>query len=49
MAQAVATEEKKGHEAHTKEADSQEGLRGDVLRPINVTFLGAGSGFCPRL
>src|SRR4051794_31145312 len=38
-----------GHEAHTKPADSQQGLRGKFTRPINVTFLGAGSGFCPTL
>jgi alpha-galactosidase len=38
-----------GHAAHTKAADSQEGLRGSMQRPINITFLGAGSGFCPTL
>src|SRR5437868_961330 len=38
-----------GHAAHTKAADSQQGLRGKFNRPINVTFLGAGSGFCPTL
>ncbi len=38
-----------GHAAHTRAADSQEGLRGKIHRPINVTFLGAGSGFCPTL
>jgi alpha-galactosidase len=38
-----------GHAAHTKAADSQEGLAGKVTRPIHVTFLGAGSGFCPTL
>ncbi|MFN4241703.1 MAG: alpha-glucosidase/alpha-galactosidase [Tepidisphaerales bacterium] len=38
-----------GHAAHTKPADSQEGLRGKFLRPINITFFGAGSGFCPTL
>jgi alpha-galactosidase len=38
-----------GHAAHTKAADSQEGLRGKIGRPIHVTFLGAGSGFCPTL
>lgn len=38
-----------GHAAHTKAADSAEGLRGRITRPINVTFLGAGSGFCPNL
>jgi alpha-galactosidase len=38
-----------GHDAHTKAADSQEGLPGKVLRPMNLTFLGAGSGFCPKL
>ncbi|MGC4033809.1 MAG: hypothetical protein QM754_19170 [Tepidisphaeraceae bacterium] len=42
-------EAKSGHAAHTKAADSQEGLRGKIDRPINVTFLGAGSGFCPTL
>ena len=55
---AVATKEKSktkvdaskvGHAAHTKAADSQEGLKGKITRPINVTFLGAGSGFCPTL
>src|SRR5437762_10869282 len=40
---------KKGHAAHTKVADSQQGLRGAIHRPINITFLGAGSGFCPNL
>ncbi len=39
----------KGHAAHSKAADSQEGLKGRITRPINVTFLGAGSGFCPTL
>src|SRR5436190_5179110 len=38
-----------GHEAHTRPADSQQGLRGKFTRPVNVTFLGAGSGFCPNL
>lgn len=45
----VKVEEKVGHAAHTKAADSQEGLKGKINRPINVTFLGAGSGFCPTL
>ncbi len=49
MAAAVVTEEKQGHAAHTKAADSQEGLKGKITRPINITFLGAGSGFCPTL
>ncbi len=47
--QKAVDEAKKGHDAHTKAADSQEGLRGKLLRPINITFLGAGSGFCPKL
>jgi alpha-galactosidase len=38
-----------GHAAHTKAADSQQGLRGKFTRPIHLTFLGAGSGFCPNL
>src|SRR5690606_4967071 len=42
-------ESKIGHAAHTKAADSQEGLRGEITRPVNITFLGAGSGFCPTL
>ncbi len=42
-------ESKAGHAAHTKVADSQEGLKGKITRPIHVTFLGAGSGFCPAL
>jgi alpha-galactosidase len=42
-------EARQGHAAHSKAADSQEGLKGKFLRPINVTFLGAGSGFCPTL
>jgi alpha-galactosidase len=51
MATAVADkdEAKAGHAAHTKAADSQEGLRGKITRPINITFFGAGSGFCPTL
>ena len=42
-------ESKVGHAAHTQAAESQEGLKGTVQRPIHVTFLGAGSNFCPRL
>src|SRR5262245_2309998 len=42
-------ESARGHESHTRPADSQQGLRGSFTRPINVTFLGAGSGFCPTL
>ncbi|MBL8994579.1 MAG: hypothetical protein JNM63_14635, partial [Spirochaetia bacterium] len=38
-----------GHTAHTKVADSQEGLPGKFHRPIHLTFMGAGSGFCPTL
>lgn len=39
----------RGHAAHSKAADSQGGLPGAIRRPLNVTFIGAGSGFCPRL
>ena len=42
-------EAKVGHDAHTQTADSQDGLPGKVQRPINITFLGAGSVFCPKL
>jgi alpha-galactosidase len=37
-----------GHAAHTKSAASK-GLPGTFLRPVKLTFLGAGSGFTPRL
>src|SRR5436190_19296247 len=40
---------KQGHAAHTQPADSQQGLKGKIHRPINITFMGAGSGFCPTL
>ncbi|HEV7300701.1 MAG TPA: hypothetical protein VGN72_15150 [Tepidisphaeraceae bacterium] len=49
MATETLEETSKGHAAHTKAADSQEGLRGKFTRPIHVTFFGAGSGFCPTL
>src|SRR4051794_33417376 len=39
------SDNEKGHVAHTKAADSQAGLRGTIHRPINITLLGAGSGF----
>ncbi len=39
----------RGHAAHSKSADSELGLPGEVRRPLNVTFIGAGSGFCPRV
>jgi len=42
-------ENKVGHAAHTQAADLQEGLKGNVQRPLNITFMGAGSNFCPRL
>ncbi|HZZ41461.1 MAG TPA: hypothetical protein VFE58_00860 [Tepidisphaeraceae bacterium] len=42
-------ETKVGHVAHSKVADSQAGLKGDIHRPINITFLGAGSSFCSTL
>ncbi|MEO0588211.1 MAG: alpha-glucosidase/alpha-galactosidase [Planctomycetota bacterium] len=38
-----------GAAAHTKAAANQEGLKGKFARPVNITFLGAGSNFCPRL
>lgn len=43
------SDDRLGHDAHTQAADSQRGLDGKVLRPINVTLLGAGSMFCPKL
>ena len=42
----IATE---GHVAHTKAADSQRGLEGEMRGPLKITMMGAGSGFTPRL
>ena len=39
----------RGHTAHSKAADTQKGLPGSVGRSLNITFIGAGSGFCPRI
>lgn len=35
--------------AHTQAADNTRGLPGEFQRPIQITFLGAGSAFTPRL
>ncbi len=50
-AQKISTAEEtaKGHDAHTKAADSQASLPGRFRRPLNVAFLGAGSTFCPKI
>jgi alpha-galactosidase len=40
---------KAGHAAHTKASDTPEGLPGTMPRPVNITFLGAGSFFCSTL
>jgi alpha-galactosidase len=37
-----------GHADHTKDAAAR-GLQGNILRPIKITMLGAGSAFTPRL
>ena len=37
-----------GHADHTKDAAAR-GLAGNLLRPIKITMLGAGSAFTPRL
>lgn len=42
-------QESKGHAEHSKAAEEQKGLPGKFIRPIKVTFLGAGSGFTPHL
>lgn len=39
----------KGHVEHSKTAEDQQGLPGKFLRPIKVTFLGAGSWFTIHL
>lgn len=45
---ASATADKKGHRAHTQQAE-EKGLPGTMRRPIKVTMMGAGSGFTPAL
>lgn len=37
-----------GHGEHTHDA-AKRGLQGQMIRPIKITMLGAGSGFTPRL
>jgi alpha-galactosidase len=37
-----------GHAEHTKSADAFT-LSGEILRPIKITMMGAGSGFTPKL
>jgi alpha-galactosidase len=44
-----AADANRGHAAHTKAAEDQSGLPGEIYRPINVTVIGAGSMFTPRL
>ena len=44
-----ASNANRGHAAHTKAAEDQSGLPGKIDRPINVTVMGAGSMFTPRL
>jgi alpha-galactosidase len=39
----------KGHVEHSKAAEDQHGFTGEFLRPINVTFMGAGSSFTLHL
>jgi alpha-galactosidase len=38
-----------GHSEHTKSADNSGGLSGAMPRPLQITMMGAGSGFTPRL
>lgn len=47
---ATATQDSKsGHDIHSKPAEQQMGLPGDMPRPLKITMLGAGSGFTPKL
>jgi alpha-galactosidase len=49
MEYAMISKTDQSHFNHTRSADSQEGLRGKMYRPIKVVMLGAGSGFTPKL
>ena len=44
-----AADANRGHAAHAKAAEDQTGLPGEIDRPLNVTVIGAGSMFTPRL
>ena len=44
----AAKHEQIGHADHTKDAAAR-GLPGELLRPIKITMMGAGSAFTPRL
>jgi len=48
MAKTTPSEKSSGHAAHMK-SSRQKGLPGNFIRPIKITFLGAGSAFTPRL
>ncbi len=48
MVKSSAKKESVGHAAHTQSSNLH-GLPGEMLRPFKITFLGAGSGFTPRL
>lgn len=37
------------HVGHMKASNDKQPLRGEISRKINVTFLGAGSGFAPKV
>jgi alpha-galactosidase len=45
---ATFTKKSAGHVEHTKSADAVT-LSGEILRPIKITMMGAGSGFTPKL
>lgn len=45
----MASAKLKGHAAHSKAADMQNGLPGLFTRPVKVTMIGAGSGFTPTV
>jgi alpha-galactosidase len=45
---AKSTQKSAGHAEHTKSADALT-LSGEILRPIKITMMGAGSGFTPKL
>jgi len=46
--ESTAVEHSSGHAAHSQAADLR-GLPGEMVRPIKLVFLGAGSFFAPRL
>lgn len=45
----MAKKKDQSPDSHTKPADDKQPLKGEITRKIKITFLGAGSGFAPKV